>query len=538
MPHREIRRRVEGFLRARVIGASLATIGFAGWALVEPGIPSWSLVAGTALFTLSSWAQLRRAFANSAVGVMVDSAIIFGTILVARPFPGVEATALALMMTSAIVFGTPRTVRWLVPSLATAAAAIGVVNWVLRPPPGWSSIGMVVNACVAIAAVFPMILWISGFIARASLDGLISLVGVGDPEAFANTVTETVSEGIAVIDVHSTIRYANPAFCGTFGFAPEELIGFPLALVMDEETYRRHDAALTAALGSGDVVHATNLELVGRHRDGHPVTVLVSLSELADQGERLVLGAVRDVSEMVELRSQLQRLVAAKDEFIATVSHELRTPLTAVVAYSEMLLNRAELDAGEEQEFVELVADQAREMSYLVEDLLIAARIETDSLSFVTRPTSVRTEVLSAAGPWATHRSLEIDHASLDRIVHADPGRLRQVIRNLVSNAVKYGGDEVGISAESDEDGMCQVIVRDNGPGVSPANEHLIFEAYEHSRDVDGQPASMGLGLFVSRRLAEMMGGSLHYRRHGGVTEFVLRVPMADDRGVVTVSDR
>jgi PAS domain S-box-containing protein len=538
VPDRDIRGRVDGFLRARVISGGLAAIGFASWALFEPEPLAWYLFGGAALFAASSLVQLRRPFTRSSNAVLVDAAIVFGTILLARPFPGSEATALALVMTSAVVFGTGRAGRWVLPVLATVAAGIGVVNWVLRAPPGWSSTGMVVNAVVAMGAVFPLIVWMSGFVARASEQGLISLIGVDDPATFANAVTETASEGIAVIGMDSVLRYANPAFCAIFGYQPEELIGSSLAAVMDDDTFRRHDEAVVEAMTSGRVIDVLNLELVGRHRAGHPVTVLVSLSELAAEGEPLVLGAVRDVSEMVELRARLQRLVAAKDEFVATVSHELRTPLTAVVAYSEMLQDRTGLDPAEEQEFIDLVADQAREVSYLIEDLLVAARIESESVSLALRPTQLMTEVVSSTAPWVIHRSLDVDHASLDHLVRVDPGRLRQIIRNLISNAVKYGGDEIGVSAEIHHDGMCHVIVGDNGPGVAPDREDAVFDMYEHSRDVEGQPSSVGLGLYVSRRLAEMMGGSLCYRRREDKTEFVVTVPLADERRVPSEAGR
>jgi signal transduction histidine kinase len=298
-----------------------------------------------------------------------------------------------------------------------------------------------------------------------------------------------------------------------------------MSLLMDDGTYRRHHAGVRAAAGRDQAIEGANLELVGRHRDGQPITALVSLSELSSQGERLILGAVRDVTEMVELRSQLQRSVVAKDEFIATVSHELRTPLTAVVAFSEMIRAQPDMDPAERAEFIDLVASQARDVSYLIDDLLVAARLDSDSVAIALKPTNLRAEVIEAVIAWTGERSLEVDHVALNRTVMTDPRRLRQVLRNLVSNAVKYGGDEIAITAVDAGDGMCHVLVRDNGPGVPPGRERLVFEPYEHSYDVEGQPLSIGLGLHVSRRLAEAMGGSLEYRRHHGLTEFALVVP-------------
>jgi PAS domain S-box-containing protein len=330
-----------------------------------------------------------------------------------------------------------------------------------------------------------------------------------------------------VIDFESKIRYANQAFAAIFGHDRDELLGASMSLLMDAETFRRHDAAVQRALLSRAPVEASNLELVGRHRDGRPVTALVSMSELSGEGERLVLGAVRDVSDMAELRSRLQELVASKDEFIATVAHELRTPLTAVLAFSEMLLDGA--GTAERDEFLELIVDQSREMGYLIEDLLVAARVDGDAMTVSVEPTHLHAEVTAALGPWARHPQLELDHDALSRTVVADPGRLRQVLRNLVSNAVKHGGPHIAVTATADEPGRCHIVVRDDGPGVPHDREAAIFDPYVHGRDTPDQPSSAGLGLHVSRRLVELMNGTLDYRRAGGHTEFVMTLPLVED---------
>lgn len=505
-------------------------LGLVGFAILAPLEPlAWPLVIAAGIFLAVSVAESRGGFRDPNTLVLADAAVVFGALFVVRPFPGAEAAALALVMNTAVVFATERALRILLPAFAAMAAIAGIVNWVVRDPVAWSDEAMVASAVVAAIALAPVMFWMGAAIFRSVPAGDLIAATWSESGDFANVVTERSSEGIVVIDFDSNIRYANPAFASTFGFRREELVGRTMAIVMDGESYRRHHTAVQSAYASGRVIDRANLELVGRHRDGHPITVLVSVSELEGSGERLVLGAVRDVSEMVELRSRLQDLVAAKDDFIATVSHELRTPLTAVVAYSEMLRSRSDVDAVEQAEFIDLIADQSREVSYLIEDLLVAARLDAESVAVITKPTALRAEVLYSVGPWARQSSLEVDHASLDRMVLVDPGRLRQILRNLVSNAVKHGGERVGIRAEVGEPGMCHVIVRDDGPGVSPSREVAIFEAYEHSRDVEGQPFSMGLGLYVSRRLAELMGGTLAYRRREGMTEFVLGVPLAED---------
>ncbi|HVR31080.1 MAG TPA: PAS domain-containing sensor histidine kinase [Acidimicrobiia bacterium] len=463
------------------------------------------------------------------MAVVLDAVIIFGVVYVARPFPGAEASALALTMSSAVVFAAPGLVRLLLPALSVLAAVMGLVNWVIREPVEWSSAAMVGNAVVVGVALTPVLFWMGSSIARAFPTGSLISNLVPDPGEFANVVTERSGEGIAIIDFDSNIRYANPAFASIFGHDRDDLVGTSMARLMDADTYSVHHAAVQRALLSREPIDRVNLELVGRHRDGHPITALVSLSELTGGGERLVLGAVRDATEMVDLRSKLQRLLASKDEFIATVSHELRTPLTAVVAFSEMLLDRANIAESEQDEFIRLIADQSREVAYLIEDLLVSARLESDSMHVAVQPTKLPAEVLSVVGPWATHRRIELDHPALEQSVMADPGRLRQILRNLVANAVKHGGREIGLTAVADDAGRCHVIVRDDGSGVPPERVTSMFDAYSHGANADDQPMSAGLGLHVSRRLAELMGGTLDYRRTGGHTEFVLSLRLAEE---------
>ncbi len=517
---------LRAYRRARVLTASLATAGFSFVAILEP--LAWPLVLGSGLVALVAFVEMRNGFANPNISVVADTVIIFTTIYVARPFPGVEVAGLAFVMSIAVVFATGPILRLMLPAVTAVALMVAVLNWVVREPPGWSQGAMLGNAIVVVVALGPVLYWLGSFISRAiPQDNLFNAVVPGSGD-FANVVTETSSEGIVVIDFHSNIRYANPAFAATFGYEPKELVGETMAMMMDADTYKRHHSSVQSAYKSGRRISGANMEFVGRHRGGNVTTVLVSLSELEGDGERLVLGAVRDVSEIVKLRASLQQLVHAKDEFIATVSHELRTPLTAVVAFSEMLADSDQLDPAERDEFIGLIAEQSREVSYLVEDLLVASRLETDSVSVNISATHLRPEVVASVSAWSTRHSIEVDHASLNPTVLVDPGRFRQILRNLVSNAVKYGGNQIGISAVT-QDGMCHVVVWDDGPGVPESREPGLFEAFEHSADVHGEPFSMGLGLYVSRRLAEAMGGTLQHRRREDQTEFVLVVPLADE---------
>ena len=110
----------------------------------------------------------------------------------------------------------------------------------------------------------------------------------------------------------------------------------------------------------------------------------------------------------------------------------------------------------------------------------------------------------------------------------ADPGRVRQVIRNLLTNAIKYGGQQVSIHLDQVGETVRTTVI-DDGPGVSPGQEDRIFDRYERAHDDDSHPGSVGIGLSISRELARHMGGDLRYVRSDGITRFELLLPVHDD---------
>lgn len=229
--------------------------------------------------------------------------------------------------------------------------------------------------------------------------------------------------------------------------------------------------------------------------------------------------------ERQRAHQKLQDLVHYKDEFVASVSHELRTPLTAVVGLSEELARSGgDFSQDELGEFHDLIAQQSREVAYIVEDLLVAARVEIDTVSIDVQPVDLDAEVSSTIKGWPSEFG-GVEHRPGAVKVEADPTRFRQITRNLLTNAMRYGGEEVVVVTHSNAD-MGILQVRDNGPGVDPDDLERIFEPYERASHVEiVRPGSVGLGLYVSRQLARLMGGDLSCRRENDQTVFELVLP-------------
>jgi len=228
----------------------------------------------------------------------------------------------------------------------------------------------------------------------------------------------------------------------------------------------------------------------------------------------------------------------SKDKLLASVSHEIRTPLTAIVGLSEEIVaNRSSMTAEELDELNGIIAVQSRELAELVEDLLVASRADLGNLSIRPEPTDLGEQVervidgLRESNP--TNKMLEFTGGTGTAL--ADPLRVRQIIRNLVTNAIKYGGDHIEVTVRERED-IATIVVADDGAGVAEREANLIFERYYRSAQSPTQPGSVGIGLAVSRQLAEMMGGSLTYVSDGSHHQFELALPLATEplKGLVS----
>jgi len=213
-------------------------------------------------------------------------------------------------------------------------------------------------------------------------------------------------------------------------------------------------------------------------------------------------------------------------EFIASISHELRTPLTAVVGFASELEDRSETFSSEEvSQFVSVIAAQSKEVAGIVEDLLVITRAEAGYLSISGEEVDLAAELEAVRSSIPDDRPQQTFNLDLvAAVVWADALRVRQIIRNLLSNAVRYGGDDVRIETMV-AGHQVLTMVTDNGPGIPEDDRDMIFQAYGRSRISDGKPGSIGLGLTVSRYLAEAMGGALAYDRVLGESRFTLTLP-------------
>ena len=234
--------------------------------------------------------------------------------------------------------------------------------------------------------------------------------------------------------------------------------------------------------------------------------------------------SVREHQLAADLEIEAERAVGrAKDEFIAGLSHELRTPLTSIYGFAEILSDGDGSDIDGNKDLAQIIVNEAAEMTRMVDDLLAAARIDSTGVQIENAPTRISEVIESAVVPFA-RAGLVVKRSGGEAWVSTDAARLRHVIVNLLSNAARHGGDNIGIEVSGGE-GVVDIEVWDDGPGVSEDQVEKLFERFIHSGAAPLLTGSVGLGLAVASRLTSLLGGKLSYQRFVGKSYFIVSLP-------------
>lgn len=299
-------------------------------------------------------------------------------------------------------------------------------------------------------------------------------------------------------------------------FAPS-VAAFHAAVHPDDRALVLQSEARAAKTGRHDVVHRI-LRPDGSIRHVHELAQM--RLDAAGQPLRLT-GTVQDITErvafeqaLVEARETADRANQAKSDFLSSMSHELRTPMNAIIGFTQML----EYDSGmtpDQQDNVQEILKAGRHLLDLINEVLDLARIESGRVDLSMEGTD-----LVALGEDCLHLIEPIaDQAGIDlrfelpagSAVFADRVRLKQVLLNLLSNAIKYNrpGGQVRLSAGTGKPGHLRLLVADTGPGIAPARIKDLFEPFNRLGAEASEIEGTGIGLTITRRLVEMMGGEI-----------------------------
>lgn len=318
---------------------------------------------------------------------------------------------------------------------------------------------------------------------------------------------------------HAKIVRANDAALELLDIAnPARFLGYRDPDVVTEENIESFVSALVCLYEEGKTWER---EVPFRTRSGELRWLLYrSVDTSTGRPGRSIVVGLADITHLKARHDAMAEVVRAKDSFIARVSHELRTPLTAVIGLTSEMTAGEAMGPEMQTEMLQLVAEQANEMANIVDDLLVAARAEVGTVRIDSGTVSLLDELRSAVEGVGT--VVDIPDV-MSPSVTADATRVRQVLRNLLTNAERYGGPRkralVGVGENHG-----WVELRDDGEGIPDDQVEAVFEPYVTS----GAGEAVGLGLSVARQLAELMGGSLDYEYIDGESVFRLSLPLAE----------
>jgi len=410
----------------------------------------------------------------------------------------------------------------------------------------------------------PMLLFLAAggvFLLRAQIIPLASKLLRSEREATnkelrIRTIMDNVGEGIITLDERGVIESFNHAASVIFGYSNEEAVGANIKILMPTEMQAAHDAGMKRYLSGGEptVVGRKSVELPGLHKSGKTFFLELAINAINIENKHLFVGIVRDITERkradLELRTAMERAELAnqaKSEFVANMSHEIRTPLNAVLGMAE-LLTRTELSA-DQQKYLEMISSSGKSLLSILNDVLDFSKIEAGRMEL--SPTQFRLgdvmhSLATIMSVNAGDKNLELAigiEPDVPKIFIGDAHRLQQILVNLVGNAIKFtehGEVSVLVKTVARDTNNIQLhfCVSDTGIGMTQEQQDRLFSPFTQAdSSMTRKFGGTGLGLTISRRLAELMGGKIEISSIlGKGSEFAVRVPLiiaGDDEEVV-----
>jgi PAS domain S-box-containing protein len=361
---------------------------------------------------------------------------------------------------------------------------------------------------------------------------------LAESEARLRAIVDTAVDAIVTVDASARIERANPAVTRLFGYQPSELIGTPFThlvgrLPLDPSVLEAPQSAGRLPGQLETWVLGVSEEILGIRSDGSCFPLEMAISQMWLGERRMFTAIIRDATER-------RRIDALRSEFVSTVSHELRTPLTSIRGSLGLLAGGVAGDlAGSASQMVGIALSNCERLSRLIDDLLDIEKIESGRLEFSTVPLvlfELLGETLEVNTGFALAHStsfqLEVPDELNEVRVLADPGRLAQVVANLLSNAAKFSANRPISVSVVRSDSMLRVSVRDRGPGVPENVRERIFQRFTQAEDETARTRrGTGLGLSIAKAIVERLGGAIGYRpAEGGGSCFWFELPEYRDR--------
>ncbi|SDH91143.1 PAS domain S-box-containing protein [Pseudomonas benzenivorans] len=363
-------------------------------------------------------------------------------------------------------------------------------------------------------------------------------------------VVEASPNAIVLVDSRGQIAMVNQQAEQMFGYQREELLGQPVEMLLPKDLRHGHLAFRRGYQDNPEPRRmGSNRDLFGQHRDGRLIPLEVGLSPIRSGEDTLVQAVIIDISERKaaeqRLRDQAEQLVLAnryKSEFLANMSHELRTPLNSILILSDQLRqNSAGNLTAKQAKHADIVHRAGSDLLQLINSVLDLAKVESGRMQIKLEPLNMQemlVELDASMRPMAELKGLHLRtqlETGVPRAIYSDRVRLHQILRNLLSNSLKFTEQgEVSLTVACEpygrDDGREQLSfsVRDSGIGIAPEQHEQIFQAFQQ---IDGSTSrrfgGTGLGLAITRKLVEALEGEISLESAPGQGScFTVRLPV------------
>ncbi len=365
-----------------------------------------------------------------------------------------------------------------------------------------------------------------------------------ESEARYRGLLEAAPDAMVVVNGDGEIVLLNVQAEKQFGYRRDELVGQQVTNIIPEgfaerliaDALRSAEDALAQQIGAG-------IELIGRRKNGSTFPIEIMLSPLASTEGILVTAAIRDITDRKHIESTLHekntemvRANQAKDRFLASMSHELRTPLNGIIGFAEFLADGKPGAVNSKQtEYLGDILASGRHLLQLINDMLDIVQVQAGKLKVIIEPFSLRAameEVFAGVRPLADNKRIEMIMNIAPELgtVVIDQQRFRQILYNLVSNALKFTDDEGRVSIEAFAEGKerFRLAVRDNGIGIKAEDMHRLFTEFEQLETGTARRfGGTGLGLALTREIIHRLGGAISVEsEYGKGSTFTVILPV------------
>ena len=364
-------------------------------------------------------------------------------------------------------------------------------------------------------------------------------------ESKLNSIFESVPEAIVVADAKGEIVQCNLATTEVFGYAPSELIGQNVSILMPRNERPGHDGYIQTYHDTGRKKLLGNPRVVqGTRKDGTVFPVRVTLNETHLDNAHFFIGVMQDHTAaqnaqnlLVEARDKAEQANRLRGEFLANMSHEIRTPMNGILGMTELALSAD--DVQKQKEYLSLARDSASHLLHIINQILDFSKIEAGALELerlAVSPAQLVRHTARSLEQLAQAKGIEIqvhNEPTMPELLWLDPVRVRQVLTNLIGNAIKFTDHgRVTIATRclhsTDQQAVLEITVADTGIGFDANKLNALFKPFTQADgSITRSYGGTGLGLAITRSLVQLMGGEiLACSELGQGATFTIHIPV------------